>query len=363
MPKNDMIESLRRLKRYLVKKCKGTKPDTMTVTEVERIGEKPYIWLLGTEDYGNLGDHMIAVALRHFLEKHFSDYQIMEVSARNYYEQREAIIKYMKPEDVIVGTGGGNFGNQYPESEQIRHDFIKAFPDNKIVIMPQTIWFTRDEQGQEELKKAIALYGQHKKLLIAVREQYSYEFAKKHFTNEIVFVPDMVLSENPYRPREIHDKANGSKKKALICLRTDLETVLTKAERKSIVKLLKKEFDCVKAIDTQKDYLISTDNREKELKEFFDELVSADLVVTDRLHGMVFSALAETPCIVFDNYNNKVQGIYEWIKELSYIRYKGVSKDIENDIREFKDLKKDCIFQVSGMDERFTEFAHIIRKM
>ena len=43
------------------------------------------------------------------------------------------------------------------------------------------------------------------------------------------------------------------------------------------------------------------------LKEF----AGAQLVITDRLHGMVFCYLTNTPCIVFSNYNHKVLGTYE----------------------------------------------------
>ena len=51
------------------------------------------------------------------------------------------------------------------------------------------------------------------------------------------------------------------------------------------------------------------------------EFCDAKLVITDRLHGMIFAAISETPCIVFSNYNHKVGGTYEWIKQLPYIRY------------------------------------------
>ena len=53
----------------------------------------------------------------------------------------------------------------------------------------------------------------------------------------------------------------------------------------------------------------------------FKDFQKYELVITDRLHGMVFCAISGTPCIVFGNYNQKVKGTYEWIKNLPYIKY------------------------------------------
>jgi len=47
---------------------------------------------------------------------------------------------------------------------------------------------------------------------------------------------------------------------------------------------------------------------------FLNDFSSSKLVVTDRLHGMVFAALAGTPCVVMGNCNYKVKGIYNWIE-------------------------------------------------
>lgn len=357
----DMKQQIRKIKKAIKIKSNCSKVDTVSLLKEKRDENKAVIWILGTEDFGNLGDHMIAVAQIHFFEKYFEEYQIIEIPARNYYQQRDFIIHNMREEDVVVGTGGGNMGNQYPGSEEIRYDFISLFPNNKIVIMPQTVWFTDDEQGKEKLEQTVELYKQHKKLLIATRERYSYELVKKYFSNETILVPDMVLSEIPYRMIKHDIKQESVSKKAVICLRNDLEKVLSKNEKKNIEFILKKEFSVIKKLDTQRDYLISVENREQELKECFDEFASADLVITDRLHGMVFAALAETPCIVFDNYNNKVRGIYEWIEELPYIHYKGTELSINEDIKKLKKLVNNCVFNVEGIEKRFEEFAEKIR--
>ena len=52
-----------------------------------------------------------------------------------------------------------------------------------------------------------------------------------------------------------------------------------------------------------------------------EEFASSEIVVTDRLHGMIFAALTETPCIVVNSMSHKLRGCYEWIKSLDYIRF------------------------------------------
>lgn len=66
---------------------------------------------------------------------------------------------------------------------------------------------------------------------------------------------------------------------------------------------------------------VTKQNRRECVRMKMQKFMNAKLVVTDRLHGMLFAAITGTPCIVFSNYNQKVSGTYEWIKTLPYVRY------------------------------------------
>lgn len=346
-------KTYKKIKKYIAIKNGLSKQDSMTEATIERNGNRPVIWLLGTEDYGNLGDHKIAIAIRHFFERYFKEYDVIEISARNYFQCRSAVEQMICSEDIIVGTGGGNFGNQYPGSQQIRMDYIKHFPNNKIIIMPQTIWYTPDKEGDKNLAADVKLCEKHEKLLLVAREKKSMKFAEEHFKNKVVLAPDMVLFEKPYKGNRTRTN------KVVFCLRSDLEGLFNKKEKERIIRKIGKNFKVKQRIDTQKDYLISTANREKEVNHVLAEMATADLVVTDRLHGMVFAALAEVPCIAFDNYNGKVEGIYEWIKELPYITYKGTDLDIEQDIQELFKQKRE--YAPKRISEQFEKLAAIIR--
>ena len=279
-----------------------------------RIGRRN-IFLLGTEDYGNLGDHQIAVSEKEWLRDNYgSRYRIIEIPARKYWRIKRYLKKYVHKNDIIFGHGGGNLGNQYPASEDIRRDFIRAFPENKIVVLPQTVHFLDDEEGRKQLKRSQEIYNSHKDLTILTRDKKSYGLAKEYFNCRVHLVPDAVL----------YSDYTGSEKERThvsICLRGDIEAVLSDTDKDIIYSVANDISESVYTIDTQIEQYIDIEDRQKYLDEFFDKIKSSKLVITDRLHGMIFCAITGTPCVALSNYNHKVLGAYEWIEHLTYIRY------------------------------------------
>ena len=48
---------------------------------------------------------------------------------------------------------------------------------------------------------------------------------------------------------------------------------------------------------------------------------------------MIFALLTGTPCIVFNNSNYKIKGVYKWIEKINYIKFyneKEIDKDLNN---------------------------------
>lgn len=288
---------------------------------------KHNIFLLGTEDYGNLGDHQIATSEHEWIRDNYKGkYRVIEIPARKYWRIKRYLKQFISKNDIIIGHGGGNLGSQYPASENIRRDFIRSFPDNKVIIMPQTVYFTDDEEGRRQLKITQDIYNAHKNLTVITREKKSYELAKEYFTCNVLLTPDMVLYSD-YSDR--HKKRSN----VLVCTRNDIETVLSEEDRKIIIDVAMKVSQDVELVDTQQDEYIDIEDRKKHLDRFFDKICSAKLVITDRLHGMVFCAITQTPCVVFSNYNHKVEGTYEWVKHLPYIEYVSEIKDMENAVK------------------------------
>ena len=73
---------------------------------------------------------------------------------------------------------------------------------------------------------------------------------------------------------------------------------------------------------------MSIDHRKEEVEKKLEEFKMAKLVVTDRLHGMIFAAITGTNCIVLNSRSRKLKGCYEWIRSLGYIRCADDVEDI-----------------------------------
>lgn len=57
--------------------------------------------------------------------------------------------------------GGGNLGDKWLNEERLRREIILSCPNNKIFILPQTIYFSESDGG-EELKISQEAYTSHK---------------------------------------------------------------------------------------------------------------------------------------------------------------------------------------------------------
>ncbi len=283
------------------------------------------IFLIGSEDAGNLGDHQIAVSIREFLKYYFPQYKIIEIEASDYRQKMLQIKKYVRNWDWICTPGGGNLGDAYPYSETIRRDVISAFPKNKIIIFPQTVYFSNTEEGKLQAQRTREIYCGHKKLLLTVRDRQSLQQAAMIFNGRVELVPDIVLFSDR---REM----GGHRKGALLCLRSDFESCLNEEMRKVIEKAVISCGLAYKYIDHQYAFDIMLQDRDAYLREIMRQYQSAELVITDRLHGMIFAAITGTPCVVLDNYNHKISGVHEWIGDLQYIIFCDSIENIQQEM-------------------------------
>lgn len=74
------------------------------------------------------------------------------------------------------------------------------------------------------------------------------------------------------------------------------------------------------ATDTQ--HIINWSQREQIVQSKMNEISSYDLVITDRLHGMILSYINDTNCIALNNNNGKVRSLYnDYLKECNYVNF------------------------------------------
>lgn len=273
-----------------------------------------YVYFLDTPEYGNLGDQAIAYAMMKFMNDFFPEYKQIEVQENQIYYNIKKIKKIIKKDDIICLTGGGNMGILYQRYEAIRRVIIKNFPNNKIIIFPQTIDYGTTNYGICEFKRAKKIYNKHKNLIIMAREEKSYHIMRQNFNKCDVFLcPDIVLYLNYI---DLCKKRNNS---VGICLRDDKERVVSDIDLKKITKLNCKINKTSTTANIPGD--INVKNRKKVIEEKMLEIAKNRFFITDRLHGMIFAFITNTNCIALPNSNGKVEGVYKWIKNKGKIKF------------------------------------------
>lgn len=226
---------------------------------------------------------------------------------------------------MIIIVGGGNIGDVYIEAEEIRQVIIRKHPQNEIIVFPSTIFYQNTSKRNEIYQKSLKIYNTHKKLFLYAREKYSYDLFKNLYPNcKVYLLPDIVFSY-PY----ITDNLLRENK-ILLCLRHDTEGILSESQINKILDICKRKCNYVVFTDTFIENVYAPDDskRKEIIQEKLAEFSRAQLIITDRLHGMVLAYLSKTPCIVLSNYNYKIKGVYEWIKETEWMVYADKTEEI-----------------------------------
>lgn len=264
-------------------------------------------------DYGNLGDVAITYAQTRFIQEH-SDYNVVEIPISRTLEGYWFVKRNIKSGDIITLVGGGNMGNQYEQIEVIRQIIVSGFRKNKIISFPQTFDFSADKQGLSALNKAANIYNNHKNCTLIAREKVSYNLIKQHFPKcNALLSPDIVMSLD-------ENEKVGVRNGAVFCMRNDAEKKISDADSQKLREIVSGYFNTVLDYDTHigKNKL-NQEERNAELKKIWNAFRDANLVITDRLHGMIFCYITSTPCIVINNNNHKITGCYKWISDKSNI--------------------------------------------
>ena len=315
-------------------------------SKITKNDKKIFVYLSGF--YQNLGDMAITYSQEQFLKKNFPEYKIIMVPSVDTYTTIRWAKSIVNNDDIITIVGGGSMDSNYASLENCRRFVIRCFKKNKIVLFPQTMHFNNDLYGRYRLKKTIKTYSKHNNLHIFAREYNSYENMKKMFKNAkiVEVIPDMVLYLD-------YKEAFKQNRKGLLCVfRNDIEKNCN-FNTDAILKTLKEKFDFIEYTDTidvkkeECEYKVY----EKTILSFLNRIASKELVVTDRLHCMIFCAITETPCIAFDNSNKKISRVYKaWLSSLHYI---SVVSNYQEDT--FKKL----IDSIQNSNERHSNFEYL----
>lgn len=286
------------------------------------------IIIMGIPHHGNIGDNAIAIAEEELIKKIFPQHKLYMMQEKYLDICVNKAKKFINNEDIILLHGGGNIGDTYERPEKGRREVIKTFLNNKIIIFPQTSYFSDTEKGQKELEISKQIYNNHKNLIMLAREEKSYKFMKEHFYNcKIYLTPDIVMTLNK--------SSSKSRENALLLFRTDTEKTLEDSNIEKIKEIAENKFGNYTMSDMNLGsgiVNIGGNKRDEVLNNKLEQFQNSQIAITDRLHGMIFAAITETPCVVFGNFNHKISESYKWLKNLEYIQFCNDIEEIEQAI-------------------------------
>lgn len=257
----------------------------------------------------NIGDHAQMIAIRAWLRKHLPEFPVIEANKDQVINCLWALKWLVRPGDIIFLQSGGNLGDRGIWSEIGRRLLIGHFKRNRIISLPQTIYFSDTPAGHKEREMSRRIYAHHPDLTLIARDRRSEEIAEELFPRAVIHsAPDFVLSlPAPH--------ASGAREtsKILLCLRSDNESVLTQGQKDQIIKQC--PFEPL-LFDTVLPNPIRGAETEMILKQSLELFSSVRAVITDRLHALIFAVLCGKPCVVLPSVDHKITAGMEWFQDI-----------------------------------------------
>ncbi len=272
--------------------------------------DEPYA-LVDFPNHSNVGDSAIWAGEIAYLKRHAPRLPSYVCSIANFSMDE---LKSRSPSGPIYIHGGGNFGDIWPHHQAFRNRLLELFPDRQIVQLPQSIHFS----SPEKLAETARAIEQHGRFTLFVRDQESFELARKHFGCETILCPDMAFFIGPI------ERPQAAELDVLCLLRTDLERVdlgdavrtgpnLRVADWLTEPKLGLQVAKAVGALGGAASggpggLRLGMFNAaaETRVRRGAQLLSSGRAVVTDRLHTHIISLLLGIPHAVLDNSYGKV---------------------------------------------------------
>lgn len=315
-------------------------------------------YIIGGPVHGNLGDHAIMEEEKCFVKAFFPDYECEEILMPFFNTQKALLKKYISQEDIVCVSGGGWMGDLWVHNEITIREIINMFPNNRVIIFPQTLYYSDTLEGNKVLSDSVRIIAKHNNLLICARDKKSIDLIEKKFrlngNSSFFYCPDMVLFGGMDKPN-----ARNVEKIINVCIRDDCEG-LNKGAKQIIKKCIPNGYSMCE-IDTVVPYRVKLGDRIDEIYKSWDSFAKASLTITDRLHAMLFSYINGTPCIALDNKTGKVFGVAKWIEDTGMIECITSVNEVPEALDEA--LKKThSDYNPNLLRKEYQELAKLIRK-
>lgn len=274
---------------------------------------KKKVLLFSVPSHPNLGDQAQLMCTERWIKENFSNYKLFKFphlctpfandkKVFNYLFLIYVVLKLtVRKNDIFIGHSGYFFVDHH--GGWFSFDFLLRHWNNQFIVFPQTINFYAPVVKQ----RVAASFGNKKNLTILCRDNVSYENAKKSFGNtRLLLYPDIVTSligTQTYR---------SQKEGVLFCIRDDIEAFYSTKDIDNLMQrfgdIRKEKIDTTLKISAQ----LMKKNRDELIYKTIEKIATYKVVITDRYHGTIFSAIANTPVIVISSADHKLSSGVKW---------------------------------------------------
>lgn len=281
--------------------------------------------LLDFPAYINVGDNAIWLGEIEYLDKPHFDIK-HACSLKEYQKSR---LGQALGDGVILLSGGGNFGDLWPAHQSFREQVISDFPKNRIIQLPQSLFFGESTA----VAQARAVLAAHPDFHLLVRDQASLCVANEHLGVSGQLCPDMahMLDIPAFTSSVITHKVVALLRQDKECVEAgeDLEALGVRRDvliadwpRKHVgrrgvpwsLSHLKGLYPMI--VGGCADLASKNDIASERLRLGLDLLSKGEVLVTDRLHAAILGRLGGKAVYFTDNSYGKLSAYARtWLKD------------------------------------------------
>ncbi|THD42241.1 MAG: glycosyltransferase [Bradyrhizobium sp.] len=331
------------------------------------VGSRP-VALLDWPNYANAGDHFIWLGEKVLFRRRLGSEILYECSLNQVDILR---LTRLPPDAVLVMHGGGNFGDLYPHHQRLREAVIGAFPDRRIIVMPQTIHFA----GRERMEQSARQLKLHPDLHVMTRDRESLAVAslrmglpncQLHIDSAFALQPIVTALLDKLALKPVSDR--------VYLLRRDFESTASSVLPEGAASHDWARTDDLKQFANDPPEPNSIDAAARVVETDFDAqswrrfcgavrlFSGGEHIVTDRLHGHILALMMGKEHELYDNSYGKIGSFYDtWTRDHPLVAYRSNTKRIPRERMESPpDFPSSVIAEALPKEPRSRRLAIII---
>ncbi len=285
--------------------------DTMRLCKI-RGKTKPKIFYFGIVEHSNMGDIAQYYCIERWISENFSNVPVYEFAATTVVNEKYGFLdklqKLLGSDDIIIFQSGYTTQDLGGVHDLMHRMVIERFPDARIIMMPQTVFF----RSEERRELTAITYNLATNMLFLARDRVSFEAAKEMF-------PDVSVRQFPDIVTTLIGTYSFSSPRSgiLLCCRDDGEKLYTDNE----ISELKSRLSALQKTElTDTTINVPFSEIKKDIGHFLELEIERyskyRLIITDRYHGTIFSLIANTPVVVLKTNDHKVTTGVQWFENV-----------------------------------------------